>query len=673
MLVLLASIVRTKILAVLLGPAGFGLMAVYMSIGDLAAGLAGLGVDRSGVRQIAVSVGTGDKDRIASTALVVKRLSVLLGLAGALVVALASPYISELTFGDRSYAAGIALVSLMVFCKVVTGGQSALIQGLRRIQDLAMLGIVGAFGGAVVSVLLVYVLGPDAVAHAVVGIAAVALAVSWWYSRPSRIGLQSAQNVAFRREGVDLVKLGFAFMASAFLMLGASYVVRIMVIRYDGLQAAGYYQAAWALGGMYVGTILQAMGADFYPRLSASIFDHAKVNRLVNEQTHVSLLLAGPGIAATLGGSAILLMLFYSSDFIAAAGMLHWICFGMALRVITWPMGYIIVAQGRQTIFFLTELAWAVVNVLLSWICIAYIGLVGVGVAFFLSYVFHCLMIFPIVHRLTGFRWTSTNIRLGIGYLALTAGVLTIAEWLGPWQAFALGSVMFIVSGLYSVRSLAGCSRPIDCRVRCELFFAYWVRQHEGYRIRTSTGNRRHADQCHRSRYAPARPSRHRTDFVCNSRSGRGIGSREKPAFRGGPRCEISSFGASNLGAAIVGSARGCGTRSRLGLVAVPGSLFWTAPAVRRTDDCDRYDDGSDTNTAEIDPCDVRNAGGSGQGKGAWISAGPTSRTSGGYRCALARSVERRYISRKAWAGPGRYRSCDCLEAFAAPEGRESR
>lgn len=458
--ILLVSIVRTKVLAVLLGPAGFGLMSVYMTIGDLAASIAGLGVDRSGVRQIAVSVGTGDNDRIASTAVVVKRFSVFLGLSGAIVVAFASPYISELTFGDRSYAVGIALVSLMVFCKVVTGGQSALIQGLRRIQDLAMLGIIGAFGGAVVSILLVYFLGPGAVAHAVVGIAAVALAVSWWYSRPSRIGLQAAQNIAFRREGIDLIKLGFAFMASAFLMLGASYVVRIMIIRYDSLQAAGFYQAAWALGGMYVGTILQAMGADFYPRLSASISDPVKVNRLVNEQTHVSLLLAGPGIAATLGGSAILLMLFYSSEFIAAAGMLHWICFGMALRVITWPMGYIIVAQGRQTIFFLTELVWAVVNVLLSWVCIAYFGLVGVGIAFFLSYVFHCLMIFPIVHRLTGFRWTVTNIRLGMGYLALTAVVLVIAQWLPPWQAFAAGAIMFIVSGLYSLRSLAGLFSP---------------------------------------------------------------------------------------------------------------------------------------------------------------------------------------------------------------------
>ena len=65
-LVLLVGVARTKILAVLLGPAGFGLMSVYMAIGDLAAGIASLGVDRSGVREIAVAVGSGEEERIAS-------------------------------------------------------------------------------------------------------------------------------------------------------------------------------------------------------------------------------------------------------------------------------------------------------------------------------------------------------------------------------------------------------------------------------------------------------------------------------------------------------------------------------------------------------------------------------------------------------------------------------
>ena len=54
------GIVRTKVFAVLLGPAGFGLMGLYGSIVDLAQSIAGMGVNSSGVRQIAESVGTGD-------------------------------------------------------------------------------------------------------------------------------------------------------------------------------------------------------------------------------------------------------------------------------------------------------------------------------------------------------------------------------------------------------------------------------------------------------------------------------------------------------------------------------------------------------------------------------------------------------------------------------------
>ena len=70
-----------------------------------------------------------------------------------------------------------------------------------------------------------------------------------------------------RGEAAELLKLGFAFMASGFLMIGAGYAVRMMLARQIGLEAAGLYAAAWTLGGLYVNFVLQAMGADFYPRL----------------------------------------------------------------------------------------------------------------------------------------------------------------------------------------------------------------------------------------------------------------------------------------------------------------------------------------------------------------------------------------------------------------------
>ena len=53
------GIVRTKIMAVLLGPAGFGLMGTFTAIVDLVRAVAEMGINNSGVRQIADAAASG--------------------------------------------------------------------------------------------------------------------------------------------------------------------------------------------------------------------------------------------------------------------------------------------------------------------------------------------------------------------------------------------------------------------------------------------------------------------------------------------------------------------------------------------------------------------------------------------------------------------------------------
>src|SRR5579872_6594207 len=65
-------ILRTKAMAVLLGPSGFGLFGIYGSIEMLAENVAGMGVNSSGVRQIAEAAGSGNERRIAQTVAVLR-------------------------------------------------------------------------------------------------------------------------------------------------------------------------------------------------------------------------------------------------------------------------------------------------------------------------------------------------------------------------------------------------------------------------------------------------------------------------------------------------------------------------------------------------------------------------------------------------------------------------
>ena len=255
-------------------------------------------------------------------------------------------------------------------------------------------------------------------------------------------------------EAGALLKLGFAFMISGMLMMGAAYAVRTIVLRIEGLEAAGLYHAAWTLGGLYVGIVLQAMGTDFYPRLVGSIADDGESNRLVNEQARVSLLLAGPGVAATLALAPLALWLLYSPDFVAAAELLRWICLGIALRVITWPVGYIIVARNDRVLFILTELFWAILNVGLTFLLVRLVGLEGAGVAFFLSYVAHGILVYLIVRRLTGFRWSSANLRTGGLYLGVNAMAFSVFLLLPLALAMALALAAVLLTSLHALYAL---------------------------------------------------------------------------------------------------------------------------------------------------------------------------------------------------------------------------
>jgi enterobacterial common antigen flippase len=454
------AMVRTKVLALLLGPAGFGLIGIYGSITDLARSIAEMGINNSGVRQIAEAVASGETERIARTVTVLRRVSIILGSLGALLLFLFSKPLATLSFGDDHHAGAIALLSLAVFFRLVADGQGALIQGMRRITDLAKMGVLAALFGTVISIPVVYFLREDGVVLFLVGVSAMSIVTSWWYSRRVQIKTPAMTASQVRQEVGALLKLGFAFMANGFLTIGAAYAVRTIVLRSLGLAAAGLYQSAWSLGGLYCFYIYQGIFADFYPRLVGVAHQNRQCNRLVNEQTHITLLLATPGVIATLTFASEVIHLFYSAEFNAALEILRWICLGAALRVIYQPMGFIVVAKGKQGLFFGTELAWTVVNVGLSWLCVGSFGLSGAGIAYFGSYLFYGFMMYPIARALSDFRWSGANWKTGLVSFSLTAIVFCGFYILPPWLALGVGMLATIASGVYSTRVLVKLVSP---------------------------------------------------------------------------------------------------------------------------------------------------------------------------------------------------------------------
>jgi PST family polysaccharide transporter len=119
-------------------------------------------------------------------------------------------------------------------------------------------------------------------------------------------------------------------------------------------------------------------------------------------------------------------------------------------------MGFIIVAKGRQGLFFFSELAWTIVAVTLAWICVKSFGLNGAGIAFFGSYVFHGFLTYPIARMLSGFRWSTDSKQTGLIFLSLIAMVFSGFYVLPLLFAACVGALAVVLSGAYSIRVLLG-------------------------------------------------------------------------------------------------------------------------------------------------------------------------------------------------------------------------
>ena len=446
--------VRTKFVAVLIGPLGVGLIGTYQVMQGMVGIVAGLGIQSSAVRDVSLAAKSGNEESIGRTILTLRRISLFTGLIGALaMIALANP-LSLYTFGSDEHVVQIAMLGAINLFSNIQGGQMALIQGMRRISDLARLNVIGAVAGTVVSVVLYTWLGLRGIIPALLLFALIQLIASWYFSRNIPVTkVEMSWKESFRAAG-GMVRLGVAFMLNGLLVAVVAYLTRVLIMQEVSLEAVGIFTAAFALSGMFVGFVLSAMGADYYPRLTAVSHDSGAMNQLINEQTEIGLLLAVPGLIATLILAPWIIQIFYTSEFLPAVDLLQWFILGCLGRVISWPMAFTMLALGKGSWFVATETAINIVHLGLIWGGLFVFGIEGVAMAFFTMYLVYVVGSFLVARYLTGFSWSSATRRLLMLLLPIAAVAFFAARILPIWPATGFGVAVTGIASILCLREL---------------------------------------------------------------------------------------------------------------------------------------------------------------------------------------------------------------------------
>ena len=156
---IIVSLVRNKLVAVLLGPEGMGLASLFNTTVNFISQSTNLGISFSAVKHVSELFDRGDEEAIEHFIKVVRSWSLLTALLGMFVCAVAGPILSQLTFSWGDHSLHFILLAPAVGLLAITGGETAILKGARRLKSLAVIQIYSVAAALCISVPIYYLFG----------------------------------------------------------------------------------------------------------------------------------------------------------------------------------------------------------------------------------------------------------------------------------------------------------------------------------------------------------------------------------------------------------------------------------------------------------------------------------------------------------------------------------
>jgi O-antigen/teichoic acid export membrane protein len=389
---ILIGVVRVKFVAVLLGTAGVGIIGLLNAPLQLIMSITGLGIAFSAVRDVSEAHSTGDQRRIALVIKTLRRWSRFTGLLGAVVTISFAPLLSKWSFGNGDYTWAFIWLSVTLLLQAISKGQGAILQGTRRLKDMAKSGVAGSALGLLTSIPLYYVFGIRGIVPAMIITAVTTLFLSWYFSRKVAIEPIQLSFAETYGSGLGMAKLGIYMTLAGFLASLSAYVLNAFISNRSGVEQVGLYNAGWGVIGQYTGIIFAAMATDYFPRLSAIQDDNEKVRELVNQQAETALLIMTPLLALLIITMPIVVRVLYSPSFLPVVMFANLSVLGMQFKAISWAMGYVYLAKGNGKLFLTMEIISGTLIMGLNLLFYYLYGLNGLGISFIISYILGILM-----------------------------------------------------------------------------------------------------------------------------------------------------------------------------------------------------------------------------------------------------------------------------------------
>lgn len=451
---IIIAIIRSKVVALLLGPAGMGVFGLFTTTIGMISSLTNFGLGTSAVREIAEANAENNEDKIGKTIAVFRNLVWITGGLGALLTLIFSPLLSELTFGNKNYTWSFVFLSISLLVTQLVAGQNVLLQGTRQLKFLAFANMFGSVASLFIALPLYFFYKEKGIVPAIIFMGLVSYIVALNFSRKIKIKKVSVSIRETFEKGKGMLQLGIMLSLSGIVSTIVSYLVRIYISNTGSLKDVGLYTAGFQIISIYVGLVFTAMGTDYFPRLSGVANDNEKRNALVNQQGEIAILILFPIILVFIVFIPFIIKLLYSSQFLPIDQMIVWGAFSMLFKAGSWAMAFQFLAKGGSRLFFVNELATNIYMLIFNMIGYHYFGLTGLGYSFLLTYVMYILQVYLLTSKNYQYAFNDSFLKTFLLAIFISGICLAIVLNASNFYKYLFGVILILGASVFSIYQL---------------------------------------------------------------------------------------------------------------------------------------------------------------------------------------------------------------------------
>ena len=452
---IIIQIVKQKAIALLLGTTGMGICGLYMSSIKLIQDFTSMGLDKSAVKNVAEANGAGNDERIRRVVTALRKLVWVTGILGMVAVIILSPLLSKSSFGNYDYTIPFIILSVSLLVQQLTSGQLVVLQGLRKIKQLALANVLGAFFGLVISIPIYYLWGVKGIVPTLILDAVTTFSLSYYFTRKLQIKSVQLSLKETVGEGKSMVGMGLALSLNGILVSGVAYVINIFIARIGGTAQVGLYAAGTAIVNSYVGMVFSAMSTDYYPRLSGMSQDNEKCRIVINQQAEIATLIIAPLASVFIVAAPLIVIILYSNDFLSIVPFMQLAMLGMLFKVGSWSISYLFLAKGDVKTFIKNEIGIKIFNLPLYLILYYLLGLKGIGLGFLINYCVYFGLVYIMARKKYQFHLSKEYINLFVCMFLLMSVVSLVVFFLKQSLiTYIISAIIIIVCCFFSYKEL---------------------------------------------------------------------------------------------------------------------------------------------------------------------------------------------------------------------------